>query len=723
MIHRTLIGASVPSGVQAMKDFTALKLGECALTLLPMEKGEALAVARYCRRHRIRLYFSELLYRGDTDRGLCFAARRKMPRSEFYSKADLEQIIDAAGEQYGGRMTIGESGGVLYWPKSYLINRRAANFASLPPVRRMDQARDEYLKYLKRFISYERRELGKCPLLDVDSALVFKYHAQAGLDVLCLESMPGDPHLMHAAVRGAAKAYGKPWGTHIAMACYGGVSFDGLWLKRWKSSLYHALISGAHFIWPESGHYGYGQNTGRSFAFHSPEMKRVRRTLREAYQFSRVHTRPGAEPKVTFGVVYGNLDGAPGLWNRYVWGQFKGKKWLEAPAERGWRLVDRFHRKEDWPRESVQGEMDFSGNPPYGQYDAVPIEAPLSLLKTYRCLLFLGWNTMTAEIYEKLKKYVRGGGHLVMSLPHLSVETDRGKPVKLYRNGDFRDLFGLRITGKEKKDVRGIKCMAQSSLPEYRFPFWRISTDPRFLGAFTPSRVKLAGARVISGHDDYYVVTPEKLAGQPILTEHSLGKGKAFLVSAWEYPADEGLLPFTQDVLRTVLGGEQGHIRLLASDRVRYAVYEGALPGVRRKVTAIELLNTDPDCPSPAQLWINGGTTGSFEIPANSLRVAYQLGELVIVPEDPLVDLKSWEVSGGRTRIELFSVSDQSVVVHNPGRSAQKVTLNGSARALKPGESLSFSLRRKIDPARREFFAPDFLEEPKVQVGNLALPY
>ncbi len=77
------IGASVPAGVEALKVFRKLKLGECVLTLLPMEKSEALAVAKYCRENRIHLYFSELLYRGDTDAGLCWAARRRMPRSEF----------------------------------------------------------------------------------------------------------------------------------------------------------------------------------------------------------------------------------------------------------------------------------------------------------------------------------------------------------------------------------------------------------------------------------------------------------------------------------------------------------------------------------------------------------------------------------------------------------------------------------------------------------------
>jgi hypothetical protein len=726
MAQRTMFGAGVPVGLQAMKDFTALKLGECALTLLPMDKAEALAVARYCRERRIRLYFSEILWRGDTDKGFSFAARRRMPRSDFYTKAEMDEIIDAAGQSYGGRMTIGEFGGVLYLPKAYLTGRRAKSleiFSGLPAVQRVDQARDAYIKYLKRFIEYERREIGKGPLLDVDSALVFKYHAQAGIDILCLEAMPGDPHLMHAAVRGAARAYNKPWGTHIALVCYGGMNFDELWMKRWKTSFYHAYLCGAGFVWPECGYYDYDQRRGQKFDFHSPQMKRARRVMRECYQFSRVHTRPDAAPTVTLGVVYGNLDGAPGLWNRYAWGQFRGKKWLENAADRGWRLVDKFHRREDWPKETVQGERDFSGNPPYGQYDVVPIEAPLSVLKSYRCLVFLAWNTMTDEIYDKLKSYVRAGGHLVMWLPHLSVETDRGKPVKLYRNGDFRDLFGVSILGKGRKDVRGIKCMAKSSLPEYGFPFWRTDTDPRFLGGFTPSKVELAGARVISAHDDFYHVTPEKLAGRPVLTEHTLGKGKAFLVSAWEYPADEGLLPFTEDVLRTVLAGEQGRIRLLGSDRVRYAVYGGLHPAARGNVTGVYLLNTDPDNDASVRLWIEGRLAGPFEVPANALRIVYCLDALVLAPEEPLVDFKSVVAVKDRTEIEFYSVNDQRVEAQNIGDAAWKVSVNGRARVLQPGERRPFTVRRRADPARREFFALDFLDEPFVQPASTMLPY
>lgn len=707
-------------GVQALEDFIALKLGECVLMQFPGDKNEALAVARYCRDHKLMLHWAELICRGAMERGL---VPRKKPGTAAYSRADINEVIDAAGKYYGGRFTVGEAGGVLYWPKAYLTGWRVGGYARLAPVRTMAQARDEYVRYVKQFIDYERREVGKGPLLDVDSALVFKYHVQAGIDVLCLESMPGDPHLMHAAIRGAAKAYGKSWGTHIAMACYGGVHFDALWLKRWKTALYHAYLSGAGFIWPESGHYAYGQRTGREYPFHSDEMKRARRVLRECYQFSRVHRRPGKGPTVTLGVVHGNLDGAPGLWNRYAWGQFIGNKWKEGPAERGWRLVDKFHRKEDWPRESVQGERDFSGNPPYGQYDVVPVEAPLSVLKSYRCLVFLAWNTMTDAIYEKLKRYVKAGGRLIMYLPQLSTESDRAKPVKLYRRGDFRDLFGVRIAGKGEKDVRGFKCMAHSSLSAYRFPFWRINSDPRFLGEFTPSRVRLEGARVISSHDDTYNTTPDQLARQPILTEHTLGRGKAFLVSAWEYPADEGLLPFTEDLLRTVLAGEQGSIRLLGSDRVRYAVYQGAHPATRRQVTTVYLLNTDPDCAASCRLQINGRLTGDFEVAANQLRLAFLLDDLALIPETPLTDLQSWVTHKDRSKAQFFSVRDQTVLAHNVGGVSRRLSLNGATCRIEPGQQRTLRLPRKTDPARREFFAPDFLEEPTVRPVSTALPY
>lgn len=687
-----------------------------------MNKTEALAVARYCRTHQIRLYFSELLYRGATD--LCWAARRKMPRSEFYSKQDLEEIMDEAAEFYGGRMTLGEAGGVLYWPKAYLIGRRAEEFENLPPVETVTEAQDAYRRYLKHFLEYERNELGKGPFLNVDSSLVFKYHAAAGIDVLCHEMMPGDPHRMQAAIRGAARAFNKPWGTHIAMACYGGVSFDPLWLKRWKTSLDYSYLTGANFIWPESGHMNYhGHQTKREYSFGSKEVKNCRRILRETYQFSRIHTRPSEGPRVSLGVVYGHGDGAPGLWNPYAWGQFHDPKWLAGPPEKGWDLVDLFHRKEEWSNETVQGEKDFSGNPPDGQYDIVPIEADADALKRYSCLLFLGWNTMTAEIYEKLKEYVRSGGRLVMYLAHLSTHTDRVKDLELFRNGDFHNLFGVKILGKESTEVRGVKCMANSSLSGYRFPLWRINTDPRFLGNFTPAKVAVTTAKVISGYDDFYQTTAKALSSRPVLVENTLGKGRAFLVTVWEYPAADGILRFSRDLIRTVLAGEQGEIRLLTTDRVRYAVYRGLVTGLKMKYRLVYLLNTDPDCDATARLWVRGRVTGSLEIPANEMRLVYCLGDLVVSPENRLVELAGWKQTAHGCEISFHSFVTQRFVFHNLSSQRMQIHLNGRKLAVSSNASGAAMVRRSVDPSRKEFYAADFLEEPSLQNFDCTTPY
>ena len=730
-----LIGSSIPAGLEHIRLHKTLKQGDIVLTLIPREKEEALAVARYCKENRIYLCFSEFLHRGSHD--LCWAWREVVSREAFHSKADIDEIIDAAGEYYFGRVTVGEIGGVLYWPKAYTIGRRAENWENLPACETHAAAQKAYVAYCKKWLDHEREALGKGPLMNVDSSMVFKYHVMAGIDVLCLEVMPGDPHLMHAAIRGAARAFDKPWGTHIAMQCYGGMSFDPLYEKRFRTSLYFSYVAGAGFIYPESGHYTYANAARKQrFGFHSAEMKRIRRSLREAWQFARVHTRPPRGPRVRLGVVYGHLDGTPGLWNRYAWGQYQDDKWIEGPPERGWRFVDKFHRKEDWNREAVQAETDFSGNPPYGQYDVVPIEAPLDVLRRYSCLVFLGWNTMTPGIYEKLEGYVDAGGHLVMYLAHLSTHTDRenrDSPVSrtrlgqslfsLYRNGDFSDLFGVRVKGWGRKDVRGIKCVAPSSLRAYRFPLWRIRTDPRFIGNMTPAKLELTTGKVLSGHSDFYDISQEELTEHAVLIENSVGRGKAFLVAVREYPGDEGMLRFTDDLLRVVLQGEQGSIRLLSTDRVRYAVYDGRLPDSKKQYSVIYLLNTDPDSAAVARLWIKGTLTQPFGIPANDLRPAYLCGSLVLVPEHKCVDVQAWQVTPNGHRVTLFSVCAQDVEAHNVGPAAVAVTLNGTRCRVAPGACKRIGLGKRVDPARKEFFAADFLEEPAVKYSHSGLPY
>ena len=674
----------------------------------PVDKEKGLAIARYCKENKIYLMFWEIAWRGANE----------IRNKRNYDKAGFDEIIAATGGYYYGRMSIGEIGGVLYWPKSYAIGRKVEAWESLPRCETVDEAEKTYIDYCKHGLAYEREHVGGGALMNVDSSLVFKHHVAAGIDVLLLEVMPGDPHLMHAAIRGAARAFNKNWGAHIAMEAYGGMSFDELYQKRWRTSVFFSYINGAGFIYPESGHTQYFNSArGLDLPFEHKDVRRIRDVIREAWQFARIHRRPKGGPKVSLGVVYGKYDGTPGLWNRYVWGQYYDEKWAEGPPERGWRLVDKFYRKEDWPKETVQGDMDFSGNPPYGQYDVVPIEASLDVLQKYSSLVFLSWNTMTDDIYKKLKGYVSGGGHLMMFLPQLSTHVDRASDLKLYRDGDFSNLFGVKIIGKGKKEVAGMKCVANSTLDSYRFPLWRTRTDPRFIGDYTPANVNVTTGRVISGWSDYYHMSKEEVASRPVLVENSLGKGKAFLVTAWEYPGDEGLNKFAGDILRVVLAGEQGDFRLLGSDRIRYAVYSNKVAG-EPEYNVVYLLNTDSDNNVLCRLWIRGEITNQFTVGSNELRLAYEKDGIVIIAGDKCVDIKSWKVKKDKHNIEMFAARSQMVEVHNVGKSGATVSINNTQGQCEAGKKLLLPMVKNIDPKRAEFFAEDFLDEPAVADYN-----
>lgn len=710
MSKRVLIGASAGPGLAGLQVIAALKLGDCALCDLPNDLTAGLEMARFCREQEITLFLSELTFRGSHD--LWRPAKQRLPREQCLSRDEVNQIIAEAGEWYGGRMTIGEAGGVLYWPKHYLQRGPEVAFVALPPAETMLEAREAYLQYLRGFIEFERREISDGPLMNVESSLAFKYHVEAGIDILCHEALPGDPHRMQAAIRGAARAYGKPWGTHLAMGWYGGVTVDKLWMKRWKTSLDHSYLTGAEFIYPESGHLGLREHqTQRWLEPLSEEMREARGILREMVQFAQVHTRPEGGPQVRLGIVSGYGDGAPGLWNPYAWGQFHDEKWLAGPPEWGWELVDMLHRREEWSNPSVQGEWDWSGNPPCGQYDIVPVEAEGAAWQRYGCLVFLGWNTMTEEIYGKLQAYVRGGGRLLMFLPQLRQDSVRGGEPVLFRDGDFSDLFGVRVPGFASRDVRGVKFLENSAVPEYRLPVADVNCDPRYLGHLTPAQVELTTGRVLAGWDVLFGAKPEQIAQQPVLVENRLGGGVALLVTLQEYPADPAVVGLTKELLRVVSAGEQGEVRVLAGDRLRYAVYD--LPEAGAQV--LYLLNTDPHDPITARVWVQGRLSREFTVPANTLRVAYRLGEVLVVAEDRRVELEGLAAVANEVAVSLFTVRDQTLSVHNLAEETRVVTINQTPAEIAGGAAVTIPLARREAP-RNAAYAEDFLQEPELDL-------
>ena len=77
-----------------------------------------------------------------------------------------------------------------------------------------------------------------------------------------------------------------------------------------------------------------------------------------------------------------------------------------------------------------------------------------------------------------------------------------------------------------------------------------------------------------------------------------------------------------------------------------------------------------------------------------------------------------------RQGVRTITVIDfDRVEAHNVGTKDLAVSLGGTRRAIRAGDCKRVKLAKRVDPARREFFARDFLEEPPVKYRHAGLPY
>lgn len=98
-------------------------------------------------------------------------------------------------------------------------------------------------------------------------------------------------------------------------------------------------------------------------------------------------------------------------------------------------------------------------------------------------------------------------------------------------------------------------------------------------------------------------------------------------------------------------------------------------------------------------------------------------GNLVIAPREKCVDIETWRIDGQSQQVGLFSASTQDIEIHNVGRATAKITINGVRRTVHAGKPSSLRIKKRVDPARKAFFAADFLDEPTVKWIDGSLPY
>ena len=512
----------------------------------------------------------------------------------------VEKIKEIAGEYFVGDM-IGETGGLASWQEGYYED----NGMVKPDFKNLTEAKQNYIDHVASKVKIDK-DLNVPAVLAVEATTFSRYNFEAGVDNTFIEMMCGNPEIMFASARGASKAYNKSWwASHIAHEWYGGFrNDDPLKYKRLKLAYYYSYMAGAKYIYPESGHFkitSYGANYGTDSEF----CKLYRKEWKDFADFVHSHKRPKGHPLVKIGFIQGNLDSFTGWGGSTVWNQFGKKHWEYNTPEYGWSYLEDIFKSEKWYVPTVYGDNDYSGSMPYGQYDIVPVEAPVEVLKEYSCLIMLGWNTMTPEIYDKLKEYVYEGGKLFMSVPQLSTSDIREEGIEgeydLINNGDYTDLFGCKIKGKGRTYNWGVKFIEESSMSEYLYPYTKSGNcDPICAnGNITVADVQITGGKVVAILADKFKKWREE--SPVLLVENKYGKGHATLITTWEYPGARGLEKFIKVLLKGIIHGEHHNvdIKVYASDKVRYAVYKN---NDKESTYTVYLLNTDYNAPAYAKI-------------------------------------------------------------------------------------------------------------------------
>lgn len=462
----------------------------------------------------------------------------------------------------------------------------------------MQAAHDGYVSLVSQYIDTDKR-LGMPEIVSVEATGLNKYNAEAGVTIPMLELMCGNPDILVSSLRGTARAIdSKLWGTYVAHEWYGGMRHDDpLKRKRLELAYKYAYLAGTNALCLESGD-ELIDSYGHVFLPESDICGDYRRIMDEINTLIRKDVRPKGGPKVKVAFVSGLHDAWGGWGGSSVWNQFDREEWGHSEAEYSWRILDEIGTKRPWNDIANYGENDLSASPAYGMYDIVPIEADIEKLVRYDILIFLGWNSMTDENMEKLIQYVSRGGRLLMSAAHLNHSVVRGGKFEMTDNEKLECLFGARFTGKFHRSNGGVKFSYDAVDERMLYPGTKsLYCDPVYSAGYTDyAEYELTGGSMTAFVSECFGIDAVKI---PAVIENRVGSGIATLVTSTNYPGHPAIMPLYRMMVRAFVtaSARECELKVLASDRLRYAVYEGG---------RIYLLNTDYDLPIIVKLVHDG---------------------------------------------------------------------------------------------------------------------
>lgn len=447
-------------------------------------------------------------------------------------------------------------------------------FASGGSELTLDKLADKFCTQVRTHVE-ERRASGWGNIMATSSNFYMDYEVAAGVDITLYEDCCMELNFMSALSRGLHKQYSTQlWGSHIANEHYSWLPFSNPHrFETLRSELFLKYMAGAKMLVSESGAWHVQTtadespmndtprintvigNTDPHLAMqyyqdvkkHFPELDRnssycrnYRKVISDFYDYVKEHGTPSGQPQVTLALAKGNydlcslsLDGFSQ--NNVIGGLYsqaeKNPNWFESAPERGWEIA----RNVFFPRpQGIYGTDNynrlFSGTP-YGQVDTVSFafDQPSAdfLSANYKALVFTGWNTCSEKQYSVLCEYVRRGGILFISIPHLSKDTSRNlwqyEKDDLVNGGDISELCGVKVEGRGPR-------FYWATAPTKDKNCLGVDISRRYGVFFTC----LGGIEIVDRSMETLLFDHETLV--PLLLRRRYGRGEVFFLNSWAYP-------------------------------------------------------------------------------------------------------------------------------------------------------------------------------------------
>lgn len=455
----------------------------------------------------------------------------------------------------------------------------------------MKDASLNYIKYLKLEIDKAKGITPRFAFGDGTGGTRYSY--LAGVNYVRVETMVSHTQHIISQARPASEALGDgKWATHIAIQH---IYFFNkpIQLNQFFLCLMQPWAMGAEAIYEEDSLWCIFKE--ERVCWDDFLSKRKRDMLRNFYKFTHTIDRKGKNVRnIAFlegryaAPFNGFICGAEQDPNYSVWGLF-GKKndatWGHRQPEKCRQLLDvLMPDASTLPlRQKMERYNQFFSGTPYGDFDAVPMEAKGDYLYNYKLIMNLGWNTMLSEDYDKLYSYVENGGVLLTGIPQFSTHVERGfladmEDLKLYNDGDISSLTGIKVIKKGDLYSGQYNCRDRDKIVSPSLS--AVCSDNVYEdGLPYLADVELKGAEIVAW---------DAQSGKPMLVRYALGKGFVYTFTIWAYPGHELFMQFSADWIAKLCKEARGNTYI--EDQSKKVFYTTWVDG---DTTQIMALNTD----------------------------------------------------------------------------------------------------------------------------------